>query len=279
MAANQSYRDDGGFQTNPTGSNTQNRNFLSPGAFQPQKISGITGTIAWTEIQDAWAIAGQTGVFGSVAWTETQDSWAISGSIRIDGSVAWTEIQDSWAISATVSGGGVTGDAAWVEIQDSWVGVGTTGVFAVAAWTEIQDAWNVVATLGVFGTAAWTEIQDSWNVVGTVSLPTLTGDVAWTEGQDRWNVQGTSGAQGGHFLPLTEKQLREIKKKHRKDAQLQRDLDHSRKLDRETIEADIRETMFPAGKEAGILPELTVERDASEDDDDEDDLIAILMNA
>lgn len=34
-----SYKDTGGYQINPQGSNTQNRSFLSTGALQPQKAA------------------------------------------------------------------------------------------------------------------------------------------------------------------------------------------------------------------------------------------------
>lgn len=72
---------------------------------------------------------------------------------------------------------------------------------------------------------------------------------------------------GGHFISLTEKQLRELKKRQRKDDQLQRKLDNSRKLDADAIEADIRQTMFPAGKGTIIEQETVVETDEDESED------------
>lgn len=198
MAANQSYLDDGGFQTNPVGSNTQNRSFLSTGAFQPQRQTSITATAAWTEAQDAFAATAQTGVF-------------VAG--------AWTEGQDAIAASATVSGGGVTADAAWTEGQDAVAGVATTGVFAAGAWVEGQDAVAGVATTGVFASGAWTEGQDAIVGSATISLPTVTCDVAWTEGQDGWRGDATNGNADTHDPGITDAERKRLKKREQKRQQ------------------------------------------------------------
>lgn len=42
--------------------------------------AGITGSIAWTESADAWALAGVGIVAGGPAWTESADAWALAGA-------------------------------------------------------------------------------------------------------------------------------------------------------------------------------------------------------
>lgn len=158
--------------------------------------SGFTTDGPGAAIASFKAAAGG-GITGDVAWTEVQDSFAASGSVNIAGSVAWTEAQDAFAASGTV-GSGITGNAAWTEAQDAFAAAGAVNVAGSAAWIEVQDSIAAQGTLGVFGSVAIQEIQDSWAISGTLSLPTITGSIAWTEVQDAFAAIGANGAIDGH---------------------------------------------------------------------------------
>ncbi len=81
---------------------------------------------------------------------------------------------------------------------------------------------------------------------------------------------------GGHFIPLTEKQLRELKKRERKDRRTQEDLDQARKLDADSIEAEIRSAVFPQAATV-INAEDSVE--IADNDPEDADLEVILLYA
>lgn len=82
---------------------------------------------------------------------------------------------------------------------------------------------------------------------------------------------------GGHFIPLTEKQLREQKKRERRDRQLRDDLDESRRLDAQAIEADIRATLAPKGIEQQNPVNYTT--NGVDSDEDEAELELLLLHA
>lgn len=225
-------------------------------SFKMTTLTIVNGSAALVEIQDSLAATGTVLVSGSGALTEIQDSLAATGTVNIAGSVALTEIQDSLAASGTVVPNVING---------------------AGALQEIQDAFAATGTVDIAGVGGLLEIQDSLAATGTVTLPAISGSAALTEIQDAFAAIGDNGAvqTGGHFLPLTEKQLRELKKRERRDRQLRDDIDESRKLDADAIEADIRATLAPKQNATIIQQELVVE---TEDDEDED-LEFILMHA
>lgn len=59
---------------------------------------GTTGTLAWTETVDAWAMGATIGSGGAIAWTEAVDVYAIVAQGVNAAPIAWTEAVDAWAV-------------------------------------------------------------------------------------------------------------------------------------------------------------------------------------
>ena len=79
--------------------------------------SEATGTIAWTEASDTWAVTGVLTASASINWTEADDTWAITGTVTAgtnEGAIAWTEADDVWSITGTVA------DAETVRPSGGW---------------------------------------------------------------------------------------------------------------------------------------------------------------
>lgn len=88
---------------------------------------GVTGSAAWTEVQDTWAATGGIVGTGAAAWTEAPDLWAGTGTVTISGAAAWTEGPDIWAATGTITLPALTGTGAWTELPDIWSGTGNNG--------------------------------------------------------------------------------------------------------------------------------------------------------
>lgn len=252
---------------------------------------GTTGSITaeWAGITEydsspvSVALAGVsgTGSVGSLGVTHKNPLTGIAGTGSL-GTLSPIQRKALTGISATGSVGTLG-----VLHKNALTGISGTG--SLGTLTPVNG--KAVAITGVSGTG-------SLGILGVVHRNALTGilaigqlgtltpvisggavSVALTGIQARGFLGILSpigGVQpGGYFIPLTEKQLREHKKRERRDAQLQRDLDHSRKLDANAIEIDIRSQMFPAGLGTIIEQETVVENEGSEDED----LELLLLNA
>lgn len=228
-------------------------------------ITGVSGTgsignIGVLHKNPLTGIQG-TGSVGTLAPIQRKAMTGVQGTGSV-GTLGVTHKNALTGISATGSLGTltpVTGKTIALTGISGTGGVGTLGVVHKNPLTGIQAT-------GALGTL--TPVTSG----GAVSVA-LTG----IQGRGFLGILSPFGGvqPGGHFIPLTEKQLREVKKRERRDSQLQRDLDHSRKLDTDTIEADIRAQMFPSGKITIIEHETVVE---TEEDEDED-LEILLMHA
>ena len=82
----------------------------------------VTGTIAWTQAGDTWALTGAARVSGTAAIVQADDTWALTGAARVTGTIAFTQEQDTWAATAAVL---VTGTISWTQSDDTWAVEGT----------------------------------------------------------------------------------------------------------------------------------------------------------
>ncbi len=64
----------------------------------------VTGTIAWTQAGDTWALTGTALVAGEIAFTQEQDTWAANGEAAVFGEISSIMENNSWAISGMVYG-------------------------------------------------------------------------------------------------------------------------------------------------------------------------------
>jgi concanavalin A-like lectin/glucanase superfamily protein len=221
---------------------------------------------------------GGTGISGSAAWTEAQDTWAGTGTVLVSGSAAWTEAQDIWSGTGTLTS---SGSAAWTEAQDAWSGTGTVsnGISGSSAWTEAQDIWAGTGTVLVSGSAAWVEIQDTWAGTGSITLPTISGSAAWTESPDSWNGTGTSGAIGGHFLPISKKAIEKARKEARRIQKARESAWAERAKETAGITEEMAELANPKPKRAILtLPPKPVVQ-TIEDDDEDAEIELLLLSA
>ena len=165
----------------------------------------------------------------------------------------------------------------------SGVTVAATGVSATGSVGSVTPSTAVPAT-GVSVTGAVGTVTPSTTVALTgVSATGLVGNVA-IAGDVTIAVTGVSAtgqvgdvtagvpATGGHFIPLTKKQLQELKKRERKERQAWENREQARKADAESITQSIRETIHPE-KLATINTSNAVE------DDDDEDIELILLNS
>lgn len=159
----------------------------------------------------------------------------------------------------TVSGGG-------------GVTLALTGVQATSAVGSLGT--DQLLTLGLTGVSATSSVGTVGVIAGGDKTIALTGVQAQTQ-VGNVGVQGAdSTSQGGHFLPLTEKQLRNLKKEERKRKRQEDDREAAKLADARSIEAEIRELAFPTP----VKPQESSVETATDDDDDED-LELILLHS
>jgi hypothetical protein len=84
---------------------------LLPGA------GSVTGTLAWTEDNDVFAVAATVSQNAALAWTEANDATAAAATVSQSATLAWVEADDVTAIQATVSGSS-SATLAWTEEDD-----------------------------------------------------------------------------------------------------------------------------------------------------------------
>lgn len=180
----------------------------------------------------------------------------------------------------TVSGGGgVTLALTGVQATSAVGSVGTgqlltvplTGTASTSAVGSVGSAQ--LLTLGLTGVSAASSVGTVGVIAGGDKTFALTGVQVQTQ-TGNVGVQGAdSTSQGGHFLPLTEKQLRNLRKEERKRRRQDEDREAARLADAQSIEAEIRELAFPAP----VKPqEIRVE---TKTDDDDEDLELILLHS
>lgn len=78
---------------------------------------------------------------------------------------------------------------------------------------------------------------------------------------------------GGHFIPLTRKQEQSLRKQRRKERLAQEAEWDAKRIDADSIAADMRAQLLPTKTIAEVVNEVTA------NDDDDDDLIALLLNS
>lgn len=154
-------------------------------------VSGNTGTLAWTEADDAMAASGAVGSAGSLAWTEADDVMAATGTIRTAGAIVYTEANDTMAAAGGVAN---TGTTAWTEANDINAASGTADGSATSntgtiAWTEEDDVTAATGGVSSSGAAAWTEANDTMAATGGGAG----GSLAWAEADDTMSASGTAG--------------------------------------------------------------------------------------
>jgi hypothetical protein len=181
----------------------------------------------------------------------------------------------------TVSGGGgVTLALTGVQATSAAGSIGTgqlltaplTGTAATSAVGSVSTAQ--LLTLGLTGVSTTSSAGTVGVIAGGDKAFALTGVQAQTQ-TGNVGVQGAdSTSQGGHFLPLTEKQLRNLKKEERKRRRQEDDREAAKLADARSIEAEIRELAFPTP----VKPqEFRVE--TATDDDEDEDLELILLHS
>lgn len=230
----------------------------------------------------AWDIGAHelaaSGVSGSGALLEIQDALTATGTVLISGSGALLERQDSLAATGTVL---VSGSGALLEIQDALAATGSvaSGIAGSGALQEIQDTLAATGTVLVSGTGALLEIQDALAATGTVTLPAVTGSGALLERQDLWNGQGTNGAvqQGGHFLPLSKKELESIRKEARRLQKARESAWAERSKEIDDISREMSEIAHPKPKLS--RPILTLPTKPEVDDGEDEELELLLLHS
>lgn len=111
-------------------------------AFAPD-TGGVTASLAWTEADDTFAIAGTLSINAAVGWTEADDAYSLAGTLTVTTALAWIEADDAYALAGTLT---ATVALAWTESDDSWAITGDIAsdvVEAAVSWTEEDDTWSL----------------------------------------------------------------------------------------------------------------------------------------
>jgi hypothetical protein len=133
----------------------------------PDTLSGVSGTLAYTNADDASSASGTTTILGALARTNADDTSAASGSTTVLGSLATTNAGDTSAASGTV-GSGVVGTSATTNANDTAAGAGTTTVVGASATTNADDAMAGSGWAGIVsGSLATTNADDISSAFGS----------------------------------------------------------------------------------------------------------------
>ena len=154
----------------------------------------VTGSLSYTNVNDSVVASGTTTVTGTIAYTNINDSVVASGKTTVVGSLAYTNADDSVVASGSV-GSTVTGTVAYTNVNDSVVATGTTTIVGSLAYTNINDTSIASGTTAVIGSLSYTNINDS--VVASGSAGSITGTVAYTNVNDSVVASGTAGTGQG----------------------------------------------------------------------------------
>ena len=155
----------------------------------------VTGSVAVTNANDTSAAAGTTTVTGSSATTNANDTVSASGSPVIVGTSATTNADDAVSASGSV-GSAVTGTVAYTNIDDSAAASGTTTVTGSVTVTNVNDTASATGTTTVTGTSATTNANDVCAASGEVGADEVTGTVAYTNANDIASASGTTTIKG-----------------------------------------------------------------------------------
>lgn len=244
-------------------------------AIAPASGGGITGSVALLEVRDTIAAAGTILISGSGAMAEAKDALTASGAVRVTGTAALAETRDSLAASGTVSTV-ISGSVALTELRDALSGSGHVLVSGEGALSEARDGLAGSGAVLVRAAAALVETQDRLAAAGTVTLPAITGSVALQELPDALKGQGTTGAQqrGGHYAPITQAQLRELRARAKRERETQAGLEEAKRLDAASLSKQIRDAV--TGK-SEATQEVVAELDDPAINYDESDVEFLLL--
>lgn len=202
------------------------------------------------------------GAFTGVASTGS----AVTAAIQVGGAFVGASAAASVETAAIQVGAAFTGASAAasvltdaISITGAFVGAGTApgqsvltaGIQVAAAFTGAQNN-AAVLTDSIVIDAAWVgQANQTTSATATMAIGI---DAAWS------SVQPSTG---GHFLPLTKKQLQDRDKAARKERKRLDTIAQNRRLDADSIAAEMREALAPKTASPVILTE-------SNDDEDED---------
>jgi len=96
-------------------------------------VSGVSGTISWTQDGDSWAVTGAAKASGTVAWTQDEDTWALTASVKASGSISWTQDDDAWSLTGSIASPAPQGGARYVG---GWVDLPTGRKRSKKEWAE-----------------------------------------------------------------------------------------------------------------------------------------------
>lgn len=153
--------------------------------------SEVTGTVAYTNADDASAAEGTTTITGSSATTNTDDTSAAQGSPVVDGTSDTTNTDDISFASGAV-GSAIVGTVSYTNINDVSEAEGTTTVTGSIAVTNANDTSSVSGTTTVTASAATTNANDVSAATGEVTEAEIIGTVEVTNADDVSAASGTT---------------------------------------------------------------------------------------
>lgn len=160
-----------------------NRHFA---LYRPAAATGVTGTVAATDVRDGASASGTVKVTGSVASTDVRDTGAASGLVRVTGSCAASDRRDSSSASGTVK---VTGSIASTDVRDACNASGSVGgVIGTAASSDRRDSSGASGLVKVVGSGAPSDRRDAGAASGTI---TIRGTAAPSDVRDTGAGSGT----------------------------------------------------------------------------------------
>lgn len=218
----------------------------------PTVTGGAPGGDTWVAVQTAFIAAGGGG-----------DVTVAATGVSATGSVGTV----APSTSVSVTGNSATGQVGTATATPT---VSATGVSATGSTGSVSLAIDVPATgVSATGQAGTVTVQAAGDVTVAVTGVQASGQVGSIAVSG-----GDSVSRGGHFIPLTEKQLRDLRKQERKQRKAEEDRREALRIDADSIAADIRAELLPRTipVPTGIVPANTVEID-----EDDEDLETILL--
>lgn len=123
--------------------------------------SGVTGSGAVTDADDAGSATGAVRISGSGAVTDASDTGSATGAVRIDGTASATDAADTSAASGTVSAGAISGSGAVTDADDTSSASGSVRISGTAAANDDNDTSTASGVVRIDGTASATDENDT----------------------------------------------------------------------------------------------------------------------
>lgn len=133
-------------------------------------ISGISGNLIYTNINDVLAGLGTSTILGTLSRTNVSDVLSSAGTTQILGTFSRTNLNDTLNAAGSI-GAAVSGTFSRTNNNDVLAGIGTTQVLGTFTRNAFSDVLTATGTITVTGMLSRTNTSDVMNASGFTGAP------------------------------------------------------------------------------------------------------------